>query len=168
MLIKKIRHILSSALMLVAVTGVFALGPAKVALASPVTCPDGVVVDKDAGMTVAEACAGHEGINNPEPALVKNDCNGPGADLKAGEALDSANHCAIFDYLLLFINILSALVGVAIAASIIYGGIQYSSAGGDPQKVSAAKRRIFGAVIALAVYTFMFAFLQYIVPGGVF
>lgn len=74
----------------------------------------------------------------------------------------------IYDRLTNFINLLSGLVGVVVTASIIYGGIQYSTAGSDPQKVSAAKHRIYNSVFALLAFIFMYAFLQYIVPGGVF
>ncbi|CAN5400391.1 hypothetical protein BH10PAT3_BH10PAT3_5520 [soil metagenome] len=95
-----------------------------------------------------------------DAAFAPNDCN------------DSANltkeNCGIIKYLLIFINLLSALVGVVVVGSIIYGGIQYSSAGGDPQKVASAKKRILNALVALIAFIFMYAFLQYIVPGGVF
>ncbi len=83
------------------------------------------------------------------------------------EADVNSDNCAIVGYLVLFINILSALVGIAVAASIIYGGIQYASSGGDPQKVAAAKERIRNAIIALVFFIFTYSFLNYLVPGGV-
>lgn len=83
------------------------------------------------------------------------------------QPLDRSN-CQIVNYLFVIINVLSALVGVIVVAMIIYGGIQYSSAGDDPQKIAEAKKKIINALLALFIYFFMFAFLQWIVPGGIF
>jgi hypothetical protein len=66
------------------------------------------------------------------------------------------------------INLFSSLVGVVVVISIIVGGIQYSMSAGDPQKAARAKGRIMNALIALVAYAFLWAFLQFIVPGGVF
>jgi RsiW-degrading membrane proteinase PrsW (M82 family) len=66
-----------------------------------------------------------------------------------------------------FIKLLSALVGIIVVVSIVVAGIQYSSAGGDPSKVVAARKRITNAIIALLAYLFMFAFLQWLLPGGI-
>lgn len=90
-----------------------------------------------------------------EPEYKANDC----------ETVDKDN-CGIIEYLVIFINVLSALAGVVIAASIAYGGIQYSMAGSDPQKVSAAKARIRNAIIALLFFIFGYGFLNFLVPGG--
>lgn len=93
--------------------------------------------------------------DNREPDYDANDCKEVTAD-----------GCGIIKYLVIFINILSALAGVAIAGSIAYGGIQYSMAGNDPQKVSAAKARIRNAIIALLFFIFGYGFLNFLVPGG--
>lgn len=66
------------------------------------------------------------------------------------------------------INLLAALVGVAVTLMIIVGGIQYGSSGGDPQAVANAKQKIKNAIIALLAFAFMWSFLQWIVPGGIF
>lgn len=66
-----------------------------------------------------------------------------------------------------FIRLLSVLVGIIVAISIVVGGVQYSSASGDPSKVNAAKKRITNAILALLAYLFMFAFLQWLLPGGI-
>ena len=63
---------------------------------------------------------------------------------------------------------LSAGIGIVVIIMIIVGGIQYTTAGGDSSRVAAAKSRIFNAVIALVAFFFMFGFLQWIVPGGLF
>ena len=71
-------------------------------------------------------------------------------------------------YLLLFINVLSGIVGIVVIMMVVVGGIQYSASAGDPQKVNAAKKRIANALLALVAYIFLYAFLQWIVPGGIF
>ena len=53
-------------------------------------------------------------------------------------------------------------------ASVIWAGIQYSSAGGNPEATSEAKARIQNAFIGLVFYLLIFAIIQYLVPGGLF
>ena len=52
-------------------------------------------------------------------------------------------------YLDPLVKLLSALVGVFVAISLVVGGIQYSSSAGDPSKVTQAKKRIGEAIFAL-------------------
>ena len=66
------------------------------------------------------------------------------------------------------VNVLSGLVGVVVVGTIILGGIQYAMAGDKAEAVSAAKQRIINGLIALLAFLFIFAFLQWLVPGGVF
>jgi type IV secretion system pilin len=86
----------------------------------------------------------------------------------SGQNCDS-NQC---DLISLYVNpavrLLSILVGLVLAASLIMGGVQYSAAGSDPQKVSAAKSRISNTLLALFAYAFLYAFLNFLIPGGVF
>jgi hypothetical protein len=81
---------------------------------------------------------------------------------------NAGEKCSITDRLSNIANILSAGVGVIIVIMIIVGGIQYTTAGSDPQKVAAAKSKIMNAIIALIAFFFLFAFLQWVVPGGIF
>ncbi len=89
----------------------------------------------------------------------KTDCN---------DATLSTTNCGIVRYLQIFINALSGLVGIVIVIMMIIGGIEYSAAGNDPQRVSAARSKISNALLALLVFIFMYAFLQWVVPGGIF
>lgn len=75
--------------------------------------------------------------------------------------------CRIVDYLQLFIRFLSAAVGVVIVIMIAVRGIQYTAARENPQIVHNARIGILNAIMALLLYLFTFAFLQWIVPGGV-
>lgn len=78
-------------------------------------------------------------------------------------------HCDLIAlYVNPLINILSVIVGLIVAASLIMGGIQYASSTGDPQKVGAAKTRIYNTLLAFMAYAFMYAFLNFLVPGGLF
>lgn len=106
--------------------------------------------------TPAPIPATDTGITPPDAKL--NDCN---------EANLNRDNCGIVKYLVLFINVLSAMVGVVVAAVIIWGGIEYSTSGGDPSKVQSAKKRIYNGIFALVAFIFTYAFLQYIVPGGI-
>lgn len=68
----------------------------------------------------------------------------------------------------IIINFLSVGVGVVVIAMIIVGGIQYSLAGDSSEAINKAKTRITNALIALVAYLFLFSFLQWIIPGGLF
>lgn len=73
----------------------------------------------------------------------------------------------ITKYINPFIKFLSGLVGVVVAISLVFAGVMYGSAAGDPSKVAAAKKRIYNSIVALLAYLFMFAFLQWLLPGGI-
>ena len=66
------------------------------------------------------------------------------------------------------VNVLAALVGVAVVGTIILGGIQFAAAGDKAEAVSAAKKRIINGLIALFAFLFVYAFLQWLIPGGAF
>lgn len=66
------------------------------------------------------------------------------------------------------VNFLSAAVAVVVIGVIVLGGIQYIMAGDSADKVSAAKKRILNGIIAFAAFLFLFAFVQWLIPGGVF
>lgn len=100
--------------------------------------------------------------NNKDERVLPNDCKP-----KDGKPL-SKDNCKILGMIITLTNVLSGLVGVVIVGMITFGGIRYMTAGGDPQKVVAARGQIRAALIALVLYIFSFAFLQWIVPGGLF
>lgn len=74
---------------------------------------------------------------------------------------------AIMDSLFGIIRFLSDGVGLVVVGSIIVGGIQYSASRGDPQATALAINRIRSSLIALLIYIFAYAFLNYILPGFV-
>lgn len=73
----------------------------------------------------------------------------------------------ILDMLFAFIRFLSAGVGLIIAGSLVFAGIQYATSQGDPQGTAAAKDRIQNSILALFMFIFAYAILNYVVPGAV-
>jgi hypothetical protein len=87
----------------------------------------------------------------------------------SGGDCGDAKHCdLIVHYINPFIDFLAALVGLGTVISIVIGGIQYGSSGGDPGAVTAAKTRIRNSLIAFITFLFLFVLLQWLVPGGLF
>lgn len=80
----------------------------------------------------------------------------------------TSTSCLFGKYINPLLSFLSALVGIAVVGSIIFGGITYSSSGGDPQRVTKGKEYIRNALIVLAAYLLMYGFLQFLIPGGKF
>lgn len=69
-------------------------------------------------------------------------------------------------YLIPITRFLAAIVGLVVIISVVIGGIQYSSAGDNPQKISQAKGRILNSMLALLVFFLLYGLLEWIVPGG--
>ena len=74
----------------------------------------------------------------------------------------------IWDMIFALIRFLSVGVGIVVVGSIIVAGIQYTISRGDPQATANALKRVTNAAIALAMYIFAFALLNFLVPGGLF
>lgn len=116
-----------------------------------------------AAVSFDEICAEYGGVHAGTTSSTTNlqqDCDDPSGEV-------TAENCNIVKWLVILTRAISGLVGIVIVISIIAAGIQWSTAGNNPQQVAAAKSRIFNALLALFVFIFMFAFLQWIVPGGI-
>ena len=107
-------------------------------------------------------CSNKDNAAKDKAAIACNDyaidpaaCDGKGCDL-------------VNKYVNPAINVLSMIVGLLAVISIMAGGIQFATSDGDPQKASAAKSRISKTIAALVAYAFLYAFLQFLVPGGIF
>lgn len=66
-----------------------------------------------------------------------------------------------------FINWLSVFIVIGSVIAIAAAGVQYSAAAGDSGKIAEAKKRITNVLMALLAYFFLFAFIQWLVPGGI-
>ena len=94
-----------------------------------------------------------------ETAII--DC--PGVNNKSKDIEKSG----VWGLLLLAINILTAGVGIAAVGGIVYGSVLYTSAGGNTEQVKKAIAVIRNVIIGLIMFVGMYAFLQFIIPGGV-
>jgi hypothetical protein len=74
----------------------------------------------------------------------------------------------IVKWLNYLINIIAGVVGVGAVLMLIWGGIQYITARDNAQGVADAKQKIINVVIGLAAFIFLYAFLNWLIPGGVF
>lgn len=152
---------------------VLAQSPAFVSAAPPVGCPDGPAgpIDPKAHYSCPDGGMVSEGRYLSAEAVEQKRVFKPGDQTNCapqdGAPLDSSN-CGILKLVVTLTNILSAIAGVVIVMMLIVGGIQYSAAGSNPQTVSAAKEKMRNALLALFIFTFMYAFLQWIIPGGLF
>ena len=74
----------------------------------------------------------------------------------------------VWGVLLLAINILTALVGLAAVGGVVYGSILYTSAGGNQEQVKKAMGIITNVVIGVITYALMFSVSNFLIPGGIF
>ncbi len=66
------------------------------------------------------------------------------------------------------LTLLSGLVGIVAVISLISAGIMHATSEGDPQKSGKARARIVNTLMALVAYFFLYAFLQFLIPNGLF
>jgi hypothetical protein len=106
------------------------------------------------------------------PSSVLADCKSTATPQKSGATSKELNECLkenpITKRLNQVIAFLSAGVGIVVTGVIILGGIQYILAGDNAAAITAARQRIINGLLALFVFLFIYAFLQWLVPGGVF
>lgn len=73
----------------------------------------------------------------------------------------------ILDVAFGIIHFLSYGVGIVVVASFIVAGIQFTASRGNPQATEKAINRIRSNVLALLLFIFAYAILNYVVPGQV-
>ncbi|HSX08477.1 MAG TPA: hypothetical protein VLG11_06325 [Candidatus Saccharimonadales bacterium] len=78
----------------------------------------------------------------------------------------SGKGTATADVAFAVIRVLSAGVGLVVIGSIVLAGIQYTSSRGDPSATSRAIGRIRSSLIALVIFIFATALLDFILPQG--
>lgn len=113
-----------------------------------VVCPD--------GHTVVDASKVDTCPDDADPAVTGGNCS----------KVTSGSCDLVSKYIQPLIDLLAGGVGLAVVISIVIGGMQYSSSGGDSSKITAAKNRIRNSIIALLMYLFLLAFLNFLIPGG--
>lgn len=119
-----------------------------------------------------------------QPVLLAADTTGKANDLGEVNLPDEGTDCGginigfdvnctdkdnpIYAYVGGISKFLAVGVGVVLVLAFVISGFQYITAQDNPQQVSGAKNHIFNAIVGLIAYIFMFAILQWLVPGGVF
>lgn len=142
--IRKQKIAVISLITTLGIIGSFGTAPVFAASVSPVVSP----------VFAADTCTN---VNRENAA----------AQLKETKKEQSGLTCLVKNYINPAVAFLAALAGVAVVISVIIGAIQYSSAGGDPGKVTAARNRIVESIVALLAFLFLYAFLNFLLPGGV-
>ncbi len=95
-------------------------------------------------------------------------CKGDACVASSAPSWCSQPNSPILDLLFSVIRFLSDGVGLVVIASIVFAGIQYTTAGGDPQNVAKAVKRIRSSITALILFIFIYAILNYLLPAGFF
>lgn len=88
-------------------------------------------------------------------------CDATGGETKTEET-------AIWQLLVIVINIMTAGVGILAVGGLVYASILYTSAHGSPDQVKKARTMITNVVVGLILYAAMYSLLNFLVPGRVF
>lgn len=71
----------------------------------------------------------------------------------------------IYSTLTDILTFLAASVGLFATIMLVVGGIQYITSNGNPQAVTAAKKKIGNVLLGLIAFAFLYAFLEWLIPG---
>lgn len=74
----------------------------------------------------------------------------------------------ILQWVNFFINLFSVVIIIGSAIMIAVAGVQYTTSRDNPQAVQTAKQKIWNVLIGLLAFFFLYAFVQWLIPGGVF
>jgi hypothetical protein len=144
--------------------------------ATYVSCANGDSVYTAAfGGSDTAACAGHGGTVNapsaPAAAGADNGCVTLSVKIlnsDNGQVCPKNGQSVLVVYTVMILKFIALAIGGIILLMIIIGGFQYIISAGDPTAVKSAKSRITNAITALVLYGFMYAILNFIIPGGIF
>lgn len=106
-----------------------------------------------------------------KPAKPVNKCGDVSTFFKfncGGTDSSSAERSPIFKVLLFIVNVLTTIVGLAAVGGIIAGGIIYSSARDNAEQTKKGITYVVNAIVAILLFAFMFAILNFVIPGGLF
>ena len=128
--------------------------------------------DDDGGSSGAGGENGSGGVTwntDNSSAQATNPCgNGVMTNLFGGCVGGDSDGNGVFTVLNVILNVLTWGIGIAGTLGIVITGIQYMTAKDDVAQMAKAKNRLIQIVIGLAIYAVMWAFLQWLLPGGVF
>ena len=123
-----------------------------------------VVVQDDNGNSVDPSDLKSKSDSNNNSGSDSNSKNAPTAEAKTA-ILPSV--WKIEDILNMILVVVTTGVGIAAVGSIVFAGILYITARDNAGQVSKAKTMIMNTVIGIIAYILMWAFLEWIIPGGV-
>lgn len=74
----------------------------------------------------------------------------------------------IWQLLEMAVNFLAAGVGIAVVAGIVFGAITYATAAGSADQAKKGITFVTNAVVGLLLFIFMYAIINFLIPGGLF
>ena len=123
-----------------------------------------VVVQDDNGNSVDPSDLKSKSDSNNDSGSDSNSKNAPTAEAKTAIL---PSDWKIEDILNMILVVVTTGVGIAAVGSIVFAGILYITARDNAGQVSKAKTMIMNTVIGIIAYILMWAFLEWIIPGGV-
>lgn len=90
------------------------------------------------------------------------------ADLCAQSDGKDISKNSVWKLLILVLNIITAGIGVAAVAGVVYAAVLYTTAADSAEKVKKSKDLLVQIAWGLALYGFMFVILNFLIPGGIF
>ncbi len=123
-----------------------------------------VVVQDDNGNSVDPSDLKSKSDSNNNSGSDSNSKNAPTAEAKTAIL---PSDWKIEDILNMILVVVTTGVGIAAVGSIVFAGILYITARDNVVQVSKAKTMIMNTVIGIIAYILMWAFLEWIIPGGV-
>lgn len=112
--------------------------------------------------------------NNTAGSINSNDKNSGGSscggvntsiiDCEDGEDNEGGG---IFGILLIVLNVLTFGIGIAGTLGIVIAGVMYLTARDNEAQLVKAKNMLLNVVIGLIAYALLWAFLQWLIPGGI-
>lgn len=130
-----------------------------------ITCRDGTSVPSEPNKSPDEICENHGGA---EGTGQTGNASATGVAFTTPVSDFDETNPIIAKVIIPITQGLGALVGVVVVLSIVIAGVQYSAARDNPQMVASAKNRIVMALIALMIFMFSAALLNWLTPGGLF
>lgn len=96
-----------------------------------------------------------------------NDCAGVATSIIGGDMCDDEDG-PVFALLKWIVRFLTFGVGIAAVGGLVYGAVLYTTAGDKSEQTKKAIGVITNTVIGILMFGFMFALLNFLIPGGVF
>lgn len=151
-----------ASLAVVAVLGACVMAPS--AFAVPVEKTDGV---EDGISSVIADNNTADDINSNEENQTGNSCGGVNTSIINCNEGDDNKGGGIFGILLIVLNVLTFGIGIAGTLGIVIAGVMYLTARDNEAQMVKAKNMLLNVVIGLVAYALLWAFLQWLIPGGI-